>query len=251
MAGAHEALEHAEHAAHAGHGHDDHGKTSKLGMFIGLTMGLLGVLLAFAASKVGSERTELTESMVDQQAANSRYQSQDVKHRMAFLALSQIHATIPTPEQVAAGAHEPVKADVVELGRTVQRYLKEANLAHAWMDAYDGAIKTHVEAQEHYETGQLLAEIGIVLASIALLLHRRVAWFVSLALGAGAVVVIATTYLHTRSEVGEAEAKIEETGKVYRDTRNADKTTDAENALLAETMKWAGQPLELPATAKE
>lgn len=250
MGGAHEALEHAEHAAHAGHGHGDehggHGK-NRFGMFVGMTMGMLGVLLALAAAKVGGERTELVEAMVDQQSANSRYQSQDVKHRMAFLALSQIHAQMPTPEQVAAGAHEPVKSDVVELGRTVQRYFKEANLAKTWVEQYDAAIKAHVEAQEHYETGQLLAEIGIVLASIALLLHRRLAWILSLGLGVAAIGAVVMTYAHTRSEVGEAEEKIVEAGKVYRDARNADKTTASEDALLADVMKWGGAPLELPA----
>ncbi|HEY4178195.1 MAG TPA: DUF4337 family protein [Kofleriaceae bacterium] len=249
---AHEALEHAEHAAHAGHGHghdEGHGPAkgkSKLGMFVGMTMGLLGVLLALAAAKVGGERTELVESMVDQQSANSRYQSQDVKHRMAFLALSQIHAMMPTPEQVAAGAHEPVKADVVELGRTVQRYFKEATLAKAWSEAYDPVIKTHIEAQEHYETGQLLAEIGIVLASIALLLQKRLAWFLSMGLGAGAIIVLALTRMHTGHEVEESEEKIAEAGKLYRDTRNADKTTASEDALVASVFKWAGAPLELP-----
>lgn len=40
--GAHENLEHAEHAAHSGH----------TGKHIGVTMALLGVLIAFAAAMV-------------------------------------------------------------------------------------------------------------------------------------------------------------------------------------------------------
>lgn len=178
MAGAHEALEHAEHMAHAGHEGGEH--KSKLGTWVGLTMGILGVLLALTAAKVGGERTELVESMVAQQNANSRYQSQDVKHRMAVLALSQVHATIPGAGEAAApGARAPNKKDVVDLARTVQRYLHESQLAKAWLESYDPEINAHIEAQEHYETGQLLAEIGIVLASIALLTHKKLPWLVA------------------------------------------------------------------------
>lgn len=252
MPGAHEALEHAEHAAPAGHGGDNHGKGNKLGTFIGLTMGLLGVLLALAAAKVGGERTELVESMVEQQSANSRYQSQDVKHRMAFLVLSQVHATMPSAAELAAGAKSPDKKDIIELGQTVQRYLAEAGLAKTWVESYDPAIKAHLAAQEHYEVGQLLAEVGIVLASIALLMQRKAAWFIAIALGVGAVSIIVMTYVHTHKVVHAAEAKIEETGTAYRDARNANKTTAAENALVADVLTWAGgSPLPPPAPAVE
>ena len=57
-----EMLEHAEHAAHGGHGghggHDDH-QGAKTGRMIGLTMAILGVMLAFCAAEVGSARSEL------------------------------------------------------------------------------------------------------------------------------------------------------------------------------------------------
>jgi hypothetical protein len=48
---AHAALEHSEHIAHAGLGGD------RLGTYIGVTMAILGVLLAFSSAMVGSERT--------------------------------------------------------------------------------------------------------------------------------------------------------------------------------------------------
>jgi hypothetical protein len=134
----------------------------------------------------------------------------------------------------------PNKADAVTLANTVDRYLQESRAAKEWVEAYDPMIKAHTEAQEHYETGQVLAEMGIVIASIALLLHRRLAWFLSLALGLAAFAAIGNTYLHTSHVVHDAEHRVEELGKTYRDLRNSDKTTAQEDAVLAEVRAWAG-----------
>ncbi len=76
-----ETLEHMNHAAHAGehaHGGLD---GNRLSTYTGMTMAVLGVLLAFASAKVGGERTELVKSMVEQQDAHMRYITQDIKHR--------------------------------------------------------------------------------------------------------------------------------------------------------------------------
>jgi hypothetical protein len=240
---AHQALEHSEHIAHAGGhgGHGDHGaEQGHLGLYIGITMAILGVLLAFCAAKVGAERTELVQTLVEQQNAHAKYQAQDVKHRVAFLQLQAVHATI-------AGGANPDKKDLAFMADTVDRYLKESAVAKEWVESYEPAIKAHVHGQEHYELGQLLAEIGIVVASVALLLKRKVAWFGALALGLGAVGVTAWTYFGTGSQVHHIEHDIEEKAKIYRDMRNADKTTAQENDLLAEVRKWAGAPAPAPA----
>ncbi len=63
------AREHSEHIAHAGHG--DHGTDSKLSTHVGITMAILGVVLALCAAKVGAERTELVHSLVEQQNAHA------------------------------------------------------------------------------------------------------------------------------------------------------------------------------------
>src|SRR5258708_35121433 len=89
-------LEHTEHITHAAHGHDDgHGSDPKqrLGTYIGITMAVLGVLLAFCAAKVGGERTELVQALVQQSNAHAQYHAQDVKHRVAVIGLQQVHAT--------------------------------------------------------------------------------------------------------------------------------------------------------------
>ena len=96
MSQASEALEHAEHAAHGDHGGhgDGHGK------MVGLTMALLGVLLAFCAAQVGAARTELIKTMVEQTQAFAERQSQSAKHRTLYASIQQLRAIAPTPSQV-------------------------------------------------------------------------------------------------------------------------------------------------------
>ena len=242
--GAHEILEHSEHISHAEHGHGhEAGGGNRLGMYVGITMAVLGVLLAFCAAKVGGERTELVQSLVEQQNAHAKYQSQNIKHRVAFLDLQAVHA-------LAAGGAAVDKDDLLMMASTVERYFHEAEVAKEWLEAYDPVIEAHVEAQESYERAQLFAEIGIVIASVALLLKKRLAWFAALALGVLSVGTVAVTYRHTSSVVTTAEHAIEEKGKGYADARKADKTTEQEDRLIEDVRRWAGAPAAGAGSAK-
>jgi light-regulated signal transduction histidine kinase (bacteriophytochrome) len=102
-----ETLERAEHTAHAGH--DGDSKTAR----IGITMAMLGVLLAFASARVGYERAELVQYLVDQQHAHLKYQTQDIKHRVAMLTLHQLHAQAATTK--------PDGNDMVMAAKAVER----------------------------------------------------------------------------------------------------------------------------------
>ena len=51
------------------------GKPHGPGKLIGLTMALIGVLIAFCAALVGAERNELTRTMIEQTQAHSDYSS--------------------------------------------------------------------------------------------------------------------------------------------------------------------------------
>jgi len=211
-------------------------------MAVGITMAMLGVLLAFSAAKVGGERTELVQALVDQQHAHALHQAQDVKHRVAVLALQNLHAEA-APGRTNAN-------DMLAMANSVERYQKEANAAVAWVDAYDPIIETHVESQEHYERGQLAAEVGIVVASIALLLKRREPWFLAMVLGALSIVLIAMTWLHTRSEVHHAEDVIAADEKTFYDLRDADKTTAIDQALVDEVKRTYSAPPPAPTTPR-
>jgi hypothetical protein len=308
-------LEHAEHIAHAGHGdgehghgggHDEHAVHNKLGTYIGITMAVLGVILAYCAAKVGAERTELIQTLVEQQNAHAKYQAQDMKHRIGVISLRQIHGEIPAaeirrhldaelasidaegaappaaagtvapavavspaappkpvaatkPEAAAAAAEgvavtraaravghnllegmTPSKPEAAALAQTVERYEKEAHAAEEWVESFEPAIQAHVLGQERFELAQLLAEIGIVVASVGLLIKKSAPWFLALALGLGAVGLVAHTHLSAGGVAHDAEVKIEERGKEYREMRTADKTTESDRALVAEVLAWSG-----------
>lgn len=198
-------------------------------MRIGITMAILGVLLAFAAARVGYERAELLQYLIDQEHAHAKYQAQDIKHRTAVLALRQLHAF--------AGESKIDPSDMIATANSVTRYLAESEAAKLWGDSYDPIVAAHSHAQEEYEHGQLAAELGIVLASIALLLKNRIVWGASAILGVGAIVLLAMTYQHTSHALAGAETKMEEAEKNYRTLRDKDKTTDIDQALVDEVLK--------------
>jgi hypothetical protein len=224
--GAAETLEKAHHVGHSGHDHDP------LSMRVGITMAILGVILAFSAAKVGGERTELVQALVDQQHANANYQAQDIKHRVAILSLQNLHAEL-----------EPGKAnakDMLGMAGSAERYVKEAAVAKSWVDAFDPMIEAISESQEHYERAQLAAEFGIVIASIALLLKRREPWFLAMALGLLSVALLAMTYHHTHDTVHDAKAKIDVAETSFDELRAANKTNEADQALVDEVKRMYG-----------
>ena len=231
------AMEHAEHISHASHGegnHDGHGGVGRLNMFIGVSMAILGVLLALCTAMVGAERTYLVQTMVQEEHAHAKYQAQDVKHRAAVLALTQLHATsMHSPDNTIN------KDDVAALAQTVVRYLNESHLARDATYTFEPLSHAHMEAQEEYEHGQLAAEVGIILASIALMLRSRAAWVCSVGLGMVSVFFITTTMIHTGAEVAHAQHVIHEAVGKYDAAREADKTTADEERIVADVMNWA------------
>jgi uncharacterized protein DUF4337 len=228
-----ESLEHAEHVGHAGShgGHDANG--GRLSMWIGVTMASLGVILAFSAAKVGGERTELVKALVDQQHAHAKYQAQDIKHRTAVLSLRQLHATLD-------GARVNAE-DMLVLAQLVDRYLAESRAASAWVDAYDPIVEAHASAQETYEHAQLAAEVGIVIASIALLLRRRSPWFVAILLGIAAVGILIVTYGRVGKIVHAAEQNVEESGQAYQTLRESGRSTEVDQALVDDVRNRFGK----------
>jgi hypothetical protein len=240
MSDAMDSLENMNHAAHARE--HEHHKSDQFATYAGITMAILGVLLAFASAKVGGERTELVKSMVEQQDAHMRYITQDIKHRVAVLGLYQMRGMLAVAP--AAPSHNSSSADgegMVRLADSVRRYLSESKAAAAWSDAYDPAVRAHVEGQEYYELGMLASEIGIVVASVALLLRRRLLWYAAIALGVVSVGIMAFTYVTTSPVVHESEKKIDESARAYRDLRAADKTTAAEEQLVQEVLATYGK----------
>ncbi len=212
------ALEHAEHAAHAaGHNHgssDGQGKPHAApGKLIGLTMALIGVLIAFCAALVGGERNELTRAMIEQTQAHSDYTSASTKFRLIMLELEKQRGVAP-----ANGGEQPV---VRRFLRLYSDYSKERKLSKEWADSYSPLVQAHFEGAEGYEHAQLIAEIGIVLASLGVLLGSRTAWLISIVLALVCVTQLGRTHLRTRHEVAESSEKIHHGEEAYQELRKA------------------------------
>jgi uncharacterized protein DUF4337 len=248
MSGPTELLEKMEEAGEAAHGGHGHGGKGGPGRQIGITMAILGVMLAFCAAMVGSARTELIATMVDQSNKWGTYQAEAMKYRVILGDLEMLHAITPSKAEVdrfethlktvravsGRGDDEDTQelkaaielatkelADVLTPDKEDEDHFKnlaahyEHDLKEAKEDAecYEPAIKAHSDAAEGYERAQLAAEVGIVIASIALLLGSRRVWLVAVVLGLGCAGTIAYTYWDTRGRLTEAFRQIEEAQK--------------------------------------
>jgi len=231
MGGAHEALEHAEHIEHAGHGeHDEGGGHKGPGKGVGITMALLGVMLALCAAMVGAERTEFISTVVEQANVLNEYQAASTKYRLLMSELQQTYAVTPSRKLTEEYAKQidalPMKPEHAELlgaikfstkelvalltprkhevkgfVDTVDRFGEERAKAKAWADSFTPEANAHFEASEWYEKAQLASEIGIVIASVALLMASRPFWFASLAFGAAGLALIGFCWFKTHQAI--------------------------------------------------
>ena len=179
-------------------------------------MGLIGVLIAFSAAMVGSERNELTRAMIEQTQAHADFTSASTKFRLIMLELEKQRARVAAAKD-APGGWSPVERFIELAGD----YKKERNLAKTWADTYKPLVGAHFDAAEGYERAQLIAEIGIVLASLAVLLGSRPAWFISVALSLACLIQIGRTFFPTGRVVKETLTKITQAEEAYADLRKS------------------------------
>jgi hypothetical protein len=261
-----EKIEEAAHEGH-GHGHEKHGeKPGKPGIakYIGLTMAVLGVLLAVCSAMVGGSRTDLIATMVEQTATSNQYQSIAMKYRTLMAQLQQLHALLPSdPHEFAAADNQivtlensatadgapsikvvrleadkilntvtPTGSDVLRFVSLVRDYDKEREVAKKWTESYEDEIHAYSEATEHYEWGQLCAEFGIVLASIALLLNSRLSWTGSMIMGAASASIVLWAYTSSHAELVKAGSEITEAKKVYHGLKMEEQQAHGDEELL-------------------
>ena len=275
-----EVAEHIEHAAHEGHeghgGGDAHGGgKSNLGKYVGLTMAVLGVLLAFASALTGGAKTNVIATMVEQTDTSNRYQTVANKYRLIASQLEDLKAFMVTDPEGAkkvedqidklekSTGHGPNEAtikvvrletanmmnavipstdDIVHLAKQTRSYKTEREAAKEWAESYDDKIEAYQESAEHYEMAQLAAEIGVVIASIALLLHNRAAWLIAMGLGVVSLLVVGVTFTQTTVKLKGAQTKIDETKKHY-ELMNQDEEDDKEDEqMIKDVLAQAGVP---------
>lgn len=265
-----EFTEDMERVAHADH---QHGASGGIGRSVGITMAILGVLLALSSALVGGQRTELIATMVEQANAGTKFQALSTKNRVLLAQLQQLHSLMPDAErykkwdeesrklqgQISSadlgrisriirfenaknlGAEIPTKDDLLQFVTRISALEKEQEAARAWTESFNPAIAAHTRAAEHYEWAQLASEIGIVIASIALLFSNRKAWFASVGLGAATVVIAGITFAATTTHLHSAEESIEES-KAQFDHFNSDAQGKAADEELLNAIRNGWYP---------
>lgn len=220
--------------ATVGRGRPDHSTGNRLTRNAGLTISLLGILLTICAGLASSERSRLTRALLEQTKARAEYHAQDVKHRVAVVALQQVRAT-------RDGADATTRREANRLAGTVERYLEESMLARGWSEAFDGLVAVHVDAAQGYDRAQQCLEIAVLLISLAMLIDGWRTLGAGLALGAVAAGLMCATYLRDATPVHQATVAIERAAVAYRGARDRDRTSDNERLLLADVRRWAGE----------
>jgi hypothetical protein len=261
----HELHEKIEHAGHGGGG--------KLPQFIGITVAVLGVLMALCSAQVGAARTELIATMVEENGAKGQYLTDWNKYRTLQAQLQQLHALMPDPEvqgkknaefktlvsavknpETLQGikANElqtdkilntvtPTEGDVLRFLTLLDRIREEADGSKEWSESYHDAVQVHAHTAERFEIATLAAEIGIVIASVGLLLSRQfrfalTLWLIAVTLGAVSLSVAAATKVNNSLVLHAAEEKIHKCEHHYR-SMNKDEEDVVEDKKLEEDIR--------------
>jgi hypothetical protein len=261
---AHELHEHIEHAGHAG---------GKLPQLIGITVALLGVMMALCSAQVGAARTELIATMVEENSAKARALTVSNKYRTLAAQLQQLHAAMPNPDLIAKRNDDlkalaadvknpdtmhviratelhtdkvlntvtPTEEDVLRFLSLTDRIREESKAAKEWADSYHEAVEVHSVTAERFEIATLAAEIGIVIASVGLLLAKkerfaRSLWIIAVALGLLSLGVAGWTKMHNSQVLPAAEAKIK-TSEEHYEHMNKDEEDEKDDKKLEEDVK--------------
>jgi hypothetical protein len=217
MSSLQEKLERAEKTAHVSSKH------------VGLTIALIGVLIALCAAMAGSEQNELTRSMMEQTQANSDNSGASTKFRTVMVELEKLRHE-SSLGSVDAGF-------VPELKRLLRLYLdysRERDFAKQWVDSYQPAVEAHFDAAQGYDNAQLFAEIAIVIASLAVLLSNRPAWLISIVLAVICIGMLTSEFLKTRHSVAHAVGNIRQAENAYQQVRKSHLGASGDERTLEE-----------------
>ncbi len=210
---------------------------------IGVTMALLGVMLAFCAAMVGASRTELIRNTVEQSNQYSELQAETMKYRVLQADYQLLHAVTPNraemekfgkklsdvrsrsgkaddedtaeiKEAIDVSTRElmdlltPDKDDEERILKKMHVYAHDMKEAKEDAEAYDLILDAYGDAASGFEKAQLCTEVGLVIASMALLLGNRALWIVSLVIGLTGGGIAGKTQKEKSDRIGAAEQKI-------------------------------------------
>jgi len=170
---ANEAQELQEHAEHAGH--------SDSLRPVALTMTVLAVLVAVVT--VLGHRTH-TEAILDQDRATDMwgyYQAHKIRSNDTALA-AELLSVVTIADENAAKKLAKGYAD--HQAKWTDDLKDEQDKA----EALEAKVEQAEKKAKHFDLGEVLLEIGLVITSITLLTHKRVYWYAGLVFSVGGIV---------------------------------------------------------------
>jgi len=231
-----EAMDHSEHIHHAGHESESH----KFSKFMGVTIAIIGVLIAINGNLESNQKDDFIRTMIDQSRIHSSYAGYSVKYRMIMLEMEKARMAVSSTSD---GGIVDSKKLPLELNRLVglySYYSKERKLARDWSESYDALINAHFDAASGYDKAGLLAEVGIVLASLGILFSSRVAWFASIALAALCICQASLTWVHSKGTIGSATVVLNKAEAAFNDLRK-DHLESHEDEMTVEALDPGGK----------
>jgi hypothetical protein len=207
-------MEHSEESKHAGHSGN---------RMIGLTMGLIGVLIALCAAQVGGARNELSRNMIEQTQATADAASASTKYRIVMIDIEHLRA------EPAATVPTQVRERFVRL---FSDYQKEREITAAWAASYQPLVEADFKAAELFERAQLIAEIAIVFASLAVLMSSHPAWYFSIVLAVCSMGQMGWTYVSTHRQVEPILEQVEVQRDAYQELRRVHTADHSDEAAV-------------------
>jgi hypothetical protein len=216
-------MSHNHSLEHEGEHHLDDKKTGFRSHLVGLSLGLLAVMIAVCASVGSSERDRMTQAMIAQSRATSKEVAASVKLRLVLMELADA-AALPKEKRDASFVATSI--------RFYKDYKSERDLAHELAESMDPAIENHFQGTERYDWAQLWAEIALSIGSLSLLLKNRFVWYLSLIFAALCVFKLSTTKYHQDKESGPIDEKIAFLDAQYRELRRKHSANNSDPEII-------------------
>ncbi len=136
----------------------------------------------------------------------------------------------------------PTDKVMVHFADNIHDNEKEEKAAEKWAESYEDAIKVHSNTAERFEMALVCTEIGIVIASVGLLLVKKVwlgrtLWVTAVVLGVISMSVAGGTYVQNTKNLHAAEEKIKVSKAVYMEFLKEKQKNDEDKKMLEEIEK--------------
>ena len=180
-----EASEHREHAEHAGHAHDPFIAR------VSITIAVLAVVAAVAGSletiEDGAAITDSSRAVLAQDQATDSWGFYEAKSLKKHI--DEISADAPGAKGVAA--REAVKKDAADEPKA----MAEAKEHEKARDEFLKESQAHEHRHHRLSVAATLLEMGIAVATIAIITRRKWPWLASVALGLGGLTAGAWAFI--------------------------------------------------------